>query len=122
MLWLITAKREYNNFVDIITFVFSSSKVPESHSKSKDTVLRYYFGKNESHPYTRESDILNYNGRFNNNTNTEGYVDENSRGHCISPLLYETGWVPVQISSDNGATFSRDGAWLSGRMSSKLLS
>lgn len=51
--------------------------------------------------------------RFNNNTNTEGYVDENSRGHCISPLLYETGWVPVQISSDDGTTFSRHGAWLS---------
>lgn len=54
------------------------------------------------------------NGRFNNNTNTVGYVDENSRGHCISPLLYETGWVPLHISSDNGKTFSRVGAWLSG--------
>ncbi|XP_044030297.1 sushi domain-containing protein 2-like isoform X1 [Siniperca chuatsi] len=51
--------------------------------------------------------------RFNNNTNTVGYVDENSRGHCISPLLYETGWIPVHISSDNGTTFSRVGAWLS---------
>lgn len=53
-------------------------------------------------------------GSFNSYVSTEGYVDENSRGHCISPLLYETGWVPVQISSDNGTTFSSDGAWLSG--------
>ncbi|XP_051269108.1 sushi domain-containing protein 2-like [Dicentrarchus labrax] len=51
--------------------------------------------------------------RFNNNTNTLGYVDENSRGHCISPLLYETGWVPLDISSDNGTTFRRVGSWLS---------
>ncbi|KAM4528244.1 sushi domain-containing protein 2-like [Odontesthes bonariensis] len=51
--------------------------------------------------------------RFNNIINTGGYVDENSRGHCISPLLYETGWVPLHISSDNGTTFGRAGAWLS---------
>ncbi|XP_054468979.1 sushi domain-containing protein 2-like [Anoplopoma fimbria] len=51
--------------------------------------------------------------RFNDNINTLGYVDENSRGHCISPLLYETGWVPLHISSDNGTTFSRVGAWFS---------
>lgn len=55
-----------------------------------------------------------FNGRFNNNINTVGYVDENSRGHCISPLLYETGWIPLQISSDNGATYNRVGSWLSG--------
>ncbi|XP_068430722.1 sushi domain-containing protein 2-like [Clinocottus analis] len=51
--------------------------------------------------------------RFNSNINTVGYVDENSRGHCISPLLYETGWIPLHISSDNGTTFSRVGAWFS---------
>ncbi|XP_072228345.1 sushi domain-containing protein 2-like [Leuresthes tenuis] len=61
--------------------------------------------------------------RFNNIINTEGYVDENSRGHCISPLLYETGWIPLHISSDNGTTFSRAGAWLSvhtGKLDSKF--
>uniref|UniRef100_A0A3Q3FWL0 Sushi domain containing 2 n=1 Tax=Labrus bergylta TaxID=56723 RepID=A0A3Q3FWL0_9LABR len=51
--------------------------------------------------------------RFNSNTDTVGYVDESGRGHCISPLLFETGWVPFQVSSDNGTTFSRDGSWLS---------
>ncbi|KAF7661677.1 hypothetical protein LDENG_00254980 [Lucifuga dentata] len=51
--------------------------------------------------------------RFDDNINTIGYVDENNRGHCISPLLYETGWIPLQISSDNGTTFNRNGAWLS---------
>ncbi|XP_038589592.1 sushi domain-containing protein 2-like isoform X1 [Micropterus salmoides] len=61
--------------------------------------------------------------RFNNNTNTVGYVDENSRGHCISPLLYETGWVPLHVSSDNGTTFSRVGTWFSvhtGKLDSKF--
>ncbi|KAM3874287.1 sushi domain-containing protein 2-like [Diretmus argenteus] len=51
--------------------------------------------------------------RFNDHIKTVGYVDENSRGHCISPLLYETGWVPFQLSSDNGTTFNRNGVWLS---------
>ncbi|XP_075946246.1 sushi domain-containing protein 2-like [Anarhichas minor] len=60
--------------------------------------------------FTNSSEIL---CRFNGNIDTVGYVDENSRGHCISPLLYETGWVPLDISSDNGTTFSRVGAWLS---------
>ncbi|XP_068562215.1 sushi domain-containing protein 2-like [Cebidichthys violaceus] len=60
--------------------------------------------------FNKSSEIL---CRFNSNIDTVGYVDENSRGHCISPLLYETGWVPLHISSDNGTTFSRVGAWLS---------
>ncbi|KAM3600110.1 uncharacterized protein V6R79_017799 [Siganus canaliculatus] len=61
--------------------------------------------------------------RFNDNTDTIGYVDEDNRGHCISPLLYETGWVPFQISSDNGTTFTRVGSWLSvhtGKLDSKF--
>ncbi|XP_029300731.1 LOW QUALITY PROTEIN: sushi domain-containing protein 2-like [Cottoperca gobio] len=60
--------------------------------------------------FNESSDII---CRFNDNIETVGYVDEHSRGHCISPLLYETGWVPLHISSDNGTTFSRVGAWLS---------
>ncbi|KAM6902104.1 sushi domain-containing protein 2-like [Xenentodon cancila] len=51
--------------------------------------------------------------RFNDQINTVGYVDEDGKGHCISPLLYESGWVLFQISSDNGITFSRTGSWLS---------
>ncbi|XP_053267451.1 sushi domain-containing protein 2 [Pleuronectes platessa] len=61
--------------------------------------------------------------RFNGDTNTVGYVDENSRGHCISPFLFETGWIPLHISSDNGTTFSRVGSWLSvhtGKLDSKF--
>ncbi|XP_041667493.1 sushi domain-containing protein 2-like [Cheilinus undulatus] len=61
--------------------------------------------------------------RFNNDTDTVGYLDENSRGHCISPLLYQTGWVPFQVSSDNGTTFNREGSWLSvhtGKLNSKF--
>ncbi|XP_030643371.1 sushi domain-containing protein 2-like [Chanos chanos] len=51
--------------------------------------------------------------RFNHEIVTHGYVDIENKGHCISPLLYETGWVPLEISSDNGITYNRLGAWLS---------
>ncbi|KAL7376656.1 hypothetical protein ABVT39_012807 [Epinephelus coioides] len=51
--------------------------------------------------------------RFNYGTTTVGYVDDHRRGHCISPLLYETGWIPLDISSDNGTTFNRVGNWFS---------
>uniref|UniRef100_A0A6Q2XNP3 Sushi domain containing 2 n=1 Tax=Esox lucius TaxID=8010 RepID=A0A6Q2XNP3_ESOLU len=51
--------------------------------------------------------------RFNYDIHTVGYVDADSRCHCISPLLYESGWVPLQISTDNGTNFSRRGTWLS---------
>ncbi|XP_030210701.1 sushi domain-containing protein 2 [Gadus morhua] len=50
--------------------------------------------------------------RFNNAVDTVGYVDEHRRAHCISPLLYQTGWVPLHISADNGTTFTQTGAWL----------
>ncbi|KAL4004587.1 protocadherin gamma subfamily A [Sarotherodon galilaeus] len=61
--------------------------------------------------------------RFNDKINTVGYVDDGGTGHCISPLLYETGWIPFEISSDNGTTFTRAGAWLSvhtGKLDSKF--
>ncbi|XP_061888061.1 sushi domain-containing protein 2-like isoform X1 [Entelurus aequoreus] len=51
--------------------------------------------------------------RFNGDTDTVGYVDDSGRGHCIAPLLYQTGWVSLHVSSDNGTAFSRAGAWLS---------
>ncbi|KAL2100501.1 hypothetical protein ACEWY4_004895 [Coilia grayii] len=50
--------------------------------------------------------------RFNGEVITEGYVDAEGRGHCISPLLYETGWVPFEISTD-GVTYNQQGSWLS---------
>uniref|UniRef100_A0A3P8SW11 Sushi domain containing 2 n=1 Tax=Amphiprion percula TaxID=161767 RepID=A0A3P8SW11_AMPPE len=61
--------------------------------------------------------------RFDNSTDTVGYVDDTGRGHCISPTLYETGWVSLKISSDNGTTFNRVGSWLSvhtGKLDSKF--
>ncbi|XP_031433235.1 sushi domain-containing protein 2-like [Clupea harengus] len=50
--------------------------------------------------------------RFNRGIVTEGYVDAESRGHCISPLLYQTGWILLEISTD-GTTYNRQGSWLS---------
>ncbi|KAM9306624.1 sushi domain-containing protein 2-like [Pholidichthys leucotaenia] len=70
--------------------------------------------------FNKSSQIL---CRFNSNTDTVGYVDDEGSGHCISPLLYETGWIPFRISSDNGATFTRTGSWLSvhsGKLDSKF--
>lgn len=46
-------------------------------------------------------------------------MDGDRRGHCISPLLYRTGLVSVEISSDNGTTLNRVGTWLSGTTSTK---
>uniref|UniRef100_A0A672G2A6 Sushi domain-containing protein 2-like n=1 Tax=Salarias fasciatus TaxID=181472 RepID=A0A672G2A6_SALFA len=60
--------------------------------------------------FNRTSEII---CRFDNRIDTLGYVDADSRGHCISPLLYESGWVSFSISSDNGTTFNRVGSWLS---------
>ncbi|XP_067861780.1 sushi domain-containing protein 2 [Heptranchias perlo] len=51
--------------------------------------------------------------RFKSNILTEGYVDKERRAHCISPLLYENGRIPFELSTDNGATFSRRGTWVS---------
>ncbi|KAG7318162.1 hypothetical protein KOW79_017917 [Hemibagrus wyckioides] len=50
--------------------------------------------------------------RFKNETITRGYVDEDGVGHCISPLLFESGWIPFKVSTD-GQYFNRDGRWLS---------
>lgn len=60
--------------------------------------------------------------RFDGEINTEGYRDTEGKGHCISPLLYQTGWLSVEVSSDNGTTFNRKGAWLSGRTPSSQTS
>nr|XP_040054046.1 sushi domain-containing protein 2 [Gasterosteus aculeatus aculeatus] len=60
--------------------------------------------------FNKSSELL---CRFNSNIDTVGYVDEGGQGHCISPLLYQTGWVSLHISSDNGTTFNRVGTWLS---------
>ncbi|XP_073808098.1 sushi domain-containing protein 2 isoform X2 [Danio rerio] len=50
--------------------------------------------------------------RFSSEILTEGYVDESGAGHCISPLLYESGWIPFEVSTD-GLNYDRSGKWLS---------
>uniref|UniRef100_A0A8C9S3J0 Sushi domain containing 2 n=1 Tax=Scleropages formosus TaxID=113540 RepID=A0A8C9S3J0_SCLFO len=60
--------------------------------------------------FTQDSQLV---CRFNGETDTEGYVDSDGHGHCISPLLYETGWITFQISADGGLMFDRQGTWLS---------
>ncbi|EMP37206.1 Sushi domain-containing protein 2 [Chelonia mydas] len=38
--------------------------------------------------------------RFKQEIETSGYVAEDGRAHCISPLLYESGLIPFEISRD----------------------
>ncbi|KAK2845374.1 hypothetical protein Q7C36_010228 [Tachysurus vachellii] len=50
--------------------------------------------------------------RFKSEIITQGYVDEDGVGHCISPLLFESGWIPFKVSTD-GRNYNRAGRWLS---------
>ncbi|XP_035496038.2 sushi domain-containing protein 2 isoform X2 [Scophthalmus maximus] len=50
--------------------------------------------------------------RFKSEVVLEGYIDADGRPHCISPLLYETGWIQFEISTD-GIQFDRSGEYLS---------
>uniref|UniRef100_A0A8B9KR96 Sushi domain containing 2 n=1 Tax=Astyanax mexicanus TaxID=7994 RepID=A0A8B9KR96_ASTMX len=50
--------------------------------------------------------------RFKSEIVTEGYVDEGGVGHCISPMLFESGWIPFEVSTD-GLNYNRVGRWLS---------
>uniref|UniRef100_A0A4W3HPH9 Sushi domain containing 2 n=1 Tax=Callorhinchus milii TaxID=7868 RepID=A0A4W3HPH9_CALMI len=51
--------------------------------------------------------------RFKSEIDIEGYVDGERKAHCISPLLFENGRVPFELSTDGGQTFSRRGTWVS---------
>ncbi|XP_048677185.2 sushi domain-containing protein 2 isoform X7 [Caretta caretta] len=51
--------------------------------------------------------------RFKQEIETSGYVSEDGRAHCISPLLYESGLIPFEISRDGGLTFPHSATWLS---------
>ncbi|XP_043385087.1 kremen protein 1 isoform X7 [Chelonia mydas] len=51
--------------------------------------------------------------RFKQEIETSGYVAEDGRAHCISPLLYESGLIPFEISRDGGLTFPHSATWLS---------
>ncbi|KAM7415698.1 hypothetical protein PAMA_017976 [Pampus argenteus] len=50
--------------------------------------------------------------RFRGDIEREGFIDTEGRGYCISPLLYETGWIPLDVSTD-GIHFDRSGEYLS---------
>ncbi|XP_071301397.1 sushi domain-containing protein 2 isoform X2 [Agelaius tricolor] len=52
--------------------------------------------------------------RFKQQITTSGYIDKDGKAHCISPLLYETGFIPFEVSIDAGSTFPYSGTWLSG--------
>ncbi|KAM6340319.1 sushi domain-containing protein 2 [Alca torda] len=51
--------------------------------------------------------------RFKQEIKTRGYSAQDGSAHCISPLLYETGFIPFDVSTDDGVTFPYSGTWLS---------
>ncbi|XP_071618915.1 sushi domain-containing protein 2 isoform X2 [Heliangelus exortis] len=51
--------------------------------------------------------------RFKQKIKTNGYIAKDGKAHCISPLLYETGFIPFEVSTDDGLTFPYSGTWLS---------
>ncbi|XP_057204981.1 sushi domain-containing protein 2 isoform X1 [Triplophysa rosa] len=55
---------------------------------------------------------INLTCRFKSDILTEGYVDVNGTGHCMSPMLYESGWIPFEVSTD-GVSYDRSGRWMS---------
>ncbi|KAJ7993649.1 hypothetical protein DPEC_G00256840 [Dallia pectoralis] len=50
--------------------------------------------------------------RFSGEIETVGFTDGEGQGYCVSALLFQTGWVPFQISTD-GRTFNSSGEFLS---------
>ncbi|KAM6155565.1 sushi domain-containing protein 2 [Rhynchocyon petersi] len=50
--------------------------------------------------------------RFKESVQTRGQVDSSGQVHCVSPLLYESGFIPFTLSLDNGRSFQRSGTWL----------
>ncbi|XP_066509305.1 sushi domain-containing protein 2-like [Hoplias malabaricus] len=50
--------------------------------------------------------------RFKSQIETWGYVEADGVGHCVAPMLFETGFVPFEVSVDKGP-YSRSGRWLS---------
>ncbi|XP_032898980.1 sushi domain-containing protein 2 [Amblyraja radiata] len=50
--------------------------------------------------------------RFKNSIVTMGYVDDEKMAHCISPLLYENGRIPFELSTDDGKNYLHQGTWV----------
>ncbi|XP_068167879.1 sushi domain-containing protein 2 isoform X2 [Antennarius striatus] len=50
--------------------------------------------------------------RFKDQIEVEGFIDAAGQAYCISPLLYETGWIPFTVSTD-GINVNRSGQYLS---------
>lgn len=52
--------------------------------------------------------------RFKGELIRDGFIDAEGHAHCVSPLLYETGWIPFEVSTD-GTSFDRSGEYLSSK-------
>lgn len=53
--------------------------------------------------------------RFKGEILRDGFIDAEGRAYCISPLLYETGWIPFDVSTD-GIKFDRSAQYFSGKL------
>ncbi|TKS78565.1 Sushi domain-containing protein 2 [Collichthys lucidus] len=56
--------------------------------------------------------LLQLHAGFKGEIEREGLIDSEGNAYCISPLLYETGWIPFAVSTD-GIHFDRSGEYLS---------
>ncbi|CAH2296000.1 sushi domain-containing 2 [Pelobates cultripes] len=59
------------------------------------------------------NNTANVTCRFNSDITREGYIEESGHAHCVSPLLYETGRIPFEMSVDGGRSYPYSGTWLS---------
>uniref|UniRef100_A0A8C7CZ74 Sushi domain containing 2 n=1 Tax=Oncorhynchus kisutch TaxID=8019 RepID=A0A8C7CZ74_ONCKI len=50
--------------------------------------------------------------RFRGEIETVGYTDGEGKGYCVSPLLFQSGWLPFDVSTD-GRNFNSSGEYLS---------
>ncbi|XP_030592826.1 sushi domain-containing protein 2 isoform X3 [Archocentrus centrarchus] len=50
--------------------------------------------------------------RFKGEILRDGFIDAEGHAYCISPLLYETGWIPFDVSTD-GINFDRSAQYFS---------
>ncbi|XP_020833252.1 sushi domain-containing protein 2 isoform X2 [Phascolarctos cinereus] len=65
-----------------------------------------------SEPWVSSASVTSVVCRFREAIHTQGYVDDEGRIHCVSPLLYESGRIPFSVSLDGGETFPSSGTWL----------
>ncbi|XP_036593498.1 sushi domain-containing protein 2 [Trichosurus vulpecula] len=90
---------------DYLHFCLEISPYSGSIMGGKDFVV-------QNEPWVSPALVTSVVCRFRETIQTQGYVDDKGRIHCVSPLLYESGRIPFSVSLDGGKTFPSSGTWL----------